>query len=182
MGSSNSEMQGGSDERKGMPSFPKIWVGYLLGLATSIAEIVALTMHPELLSEQFPIPPLYLFLANFICLVYWMVCAYEFHLILEFATNGEYPIKPVRAAWFHLIPIYGQYWVYKWPRELARFVNSRFSVPVMKPERTGFMVFLAFIFFLFLARGLGMILLFWAASYLSTGLRVALAQPETPPA
>jgi hypothetical protein len=164
-----------------LPPFPRIWIGYLLGFATLIAEMVAVTLHPELAKEPLLIPPLYLFLANFISLVYWLVCVYEYHVILAQATAGAYPVKPVRAAWFHLIPIYGLYWVYKWPRELARFVNSRLPAPLMRPERTGLAVFLAFAVFLVLDRGVGMILLFWAASHLSRCLRYALeARPASP--
>jgi len=44
-------------------------------------------------------------------------------------------------------------------------VNSRLEAPLMKPDRTGLAVFTAFVVFLVLDRGLGMILLFWAASY-----------------
>ncbi|HVH69770.1 MAG TPA: hypothetical protein VNB49_01510, partial [Candidatus Dormibacteraeota bacterium] len=116
-----------------MPPFPRIWVGYLLGLATLIAEIVAISLHAELTKELFVTPPLYLFLSNFISLVYWLVCVYEFHVVLRHVSSGAYPIKPLRAAWFHLIPFYGLYWVYKWPRELARFVNSCFPAPRMRP-------------------------------------------------
>lgn len=164
-----------------LPPFPRIWIGYLLGAATLITEMIALALHPELAKEPMLIPPLYLFLANFICLVYFLVCVYEFHLVLMQASGGTYTIKPLRAAWFHLIPIYGLYWVFKWPRELARFVNSRLPMPLMKPDRTGLAVFLAFAVFLVLDRGFGMILLFWAASYLSRCLRYALAaQPASP--
>jgi hypothetical protein len=106
---------------------------------------------------------------------------YEYHVVLLQVTAGAYPIKPLRAAWFHLIPIYGLYWVFKWPRELARFVNSRLQAPLMRPDRTGLLVFAAFAAFLVLDRGLGMILLFWTASYLSRCLRYALAaRPATP--
>jgi hypothetical protein len=157
-----------------LPPFPRIWIGYLLGVATMIAEMIAVTWHPELVKEPLIIPPLYLFLANFISLIYWLVCVYEYHVVLSQATAGEYPIKPLRAAWFHLIPIYGLYWILKWPRELARFVNSRLPAPLMRPDRTGLAVFIAFVVFLVLDRGLGMILLFWAASYLSRCLRYAL--------
>jgi hypothetical protein len=156
------------------PPLPRIWVGYLLGFLTIITEIIAVTLHPELAKGQLLVPPLYLFLANFISLVYWLVCAYEFHAVLAQVTDGHYPIKPLRAAWFHLIPIYGLYWVFKWPRELARFVNSRFEAPLMKPDKTGLTVFAAFTAFLLLDRGLGMILLCFAASYLSRCLRLAL--------
>jgi len=164
-----------------LPPFPRMWIGYLLGVATLIAEIVAITLHPELAKEPLLIPPLYLFLANFICLVYWLVCVYEFHVVLAQVTAGDYPITPVRAAWFHLIPLYGLYWVFKWPRQLAWFINGRLESPLVKPDRTGLLVFLAFIAFLFLDRGFGMILLFWTASYLSRCLRFALsARPAAP--
>ncbi|HXY24275.1 MAG TPA: hypothetical protein VEI73_06465 [Candidatus Acidoferrum sp.] len=164
-----------------LPPFPRIWVGYLLGVATFITEIVTAVLHPELLKEPFSIPPIYLFLAQFICLVYWMVFAYEFHLVLKQATSGGYTISPLRAAWFHLIPIFSLYWVFKWPRELARFVNGRLPAPLMHPDRTGLAVFIAFVVFLFLDRGFGMILLFWAASRLSGCLRFALQAPSAPP-
>jgi hypothetical protein len=160
------------------PRLPKIWVGYLLGLATSTAEVVAVTLHPELLQGKLVMPPpLYLFLANFISLVYWLVCVYEYHVVIAYLSGGTYPIKPSRAAWFHLIPIYGFYWAYKWPREFAVFVNDRSQSVVMKPERTGWMTFVAFVFFVLFARGLGMVFLFWVASYLSAGLRRALESP-----
>jgi hypothetical protein len=165
-----------------LPPFPRIWIGYLLGVATLIAEMVAISLHPELAKEPLLIPPLYLFLANFVSLVYWLVCVYEYHVVLAHATSGAYSIKPLRAAWFHLIPIYGLYWVFKWPREMARFVNGRLDSPLMRPDRTGLIVFTAFIVFLILDRGLGMILLFWAASHLSRCLRHALAARPAAPA
>ena len=169
-------------QQTAVPRYPRIWIGYLLGVATLIAEVIAISLHPELAKEPLIVPPLYLFLANFISLVYWLVCVYEFHLVLAYSTAEAYPVKPLRAAWFHLIPIYGLYWVYKWPRELARFVNSRLPAPWMRPERTGLAVFLAFVVFLLLDRGFGMVLLFWAASHLSRSLRLALsARPAQPP-
>ena len=168
-------------ESKALAPLPRVWIGYLLGVATMIAEMIAVTLHPELAKEPLLIPPLYLFLANFISLIYWLVCVYEYHVVLAQATAGAYPIKPLRAAWFHRIPICGLYWVFKWPRELARFVNSRLEAPLMRPDRTGLAVFIAFAAFLVLDRGLGMILLFWAASYLSRCLRYALAARPAPP-
>jgi hypothetical protein len=165
-----------------LPQFPKIWIGYLLGVATLIAEIVAFTLHPELAKEPLVIPPLYLFLANFISIIYWLVCIYELHLVLMQASAGAYPIKPLRAAWFHLIPIFSLYWVFKWPRELARFVNGRLGTPLMGPGRTGWTMVFAFAAFLLLSRGMGMLALFWATSYLSRCLRLALAARTASPA
>src|SRR5256885_14477388 len=101
-----------------LPRFPRIWIGYLLGGATLIAEMIAVTRHPELAKEPLLIPPLYLFLANFISLVYWLVCVCAYHVVLAEATAGADPLKPLRAAWVHLIPLYGFFWGFKWPRGL----------------------------------------------------------------
>src|SRR5438046_10032432 len=181
MDSSGGDSQGQPAQPQAPPRFPRIWVGYLLGAATIIAEMIAISLHPELAKEPLIVPPLYLFLANFISLIYWLVCVYEYHVVLAQATAGAYPIKPLRAAWFHLIPIYGLYWVFKWPRELARFVNGRLEAPLLRPHQTGLRVFIAFAVFLVLDRGLGMMLLVWAASYLSPCLRYALAARPAPP-
>jgi hypothetical protein len=179
---SGEESRGQQGAHGALPPFPRIWVGYLLGLATLIAEIVAVTLHPELAKEPLVIPPLYLFLANFISIVYWLVCVYELHVVLMQASAGTYAIKPLRAAWFHLIPIFSLYWVFKWPRDLACFVNGRLGTPLMRPVRTGWTMLIAFATFLVLSRGLGMIVLFWATSYLSRCLRYALAARPASPA
>jgi hypothetical protein len=178
---SSGEPQERHADTASLPPFPRIWIGYLLGVGTLIAEIVTYTLHPELANEAFAIPPIYLFLAQFISLVYWLVCAYEYHVILAQLTNNAYPIKPLRAAWFHLIPIYSFVWVFKWPRELTNFVNSRLGAPLISPNRVGWAVFFAFVVFVFLSRGFGMILLFWAASRLSRYLRYALTERPAPP-
>jgi hypothetical protein len=68
------ESQEHQAEPGALPQFPRIWIGYLLGSATLIAEIVAVTLHPELAKDPLTIPPLYLFLTNFVSLIYWLVC------------------------------------------------------------------------------------------------------------
>ena len=198
MDSSGGDSQGQPAQPQAPPRFPRIWVGYLLGAATIIAEMIAISLHPELAKEPLIVPrrahedPYSL---------PWGGSTGEVILVIDDdadsrslickrlqeggyksvqASSGTYSIKPLRAAWFHLIPIYGLYWVYKWPRELARFVNSRLPAPLMRPERTGFAILLAFIVFLLLDRGFGMILLFWAASHLSRCLRLALAVDPGP--
>jgi hypothetical protein len=74
-----------------LPPFPRIWVGYLLGVATLVAEMIAITLHAQLAKEPLLIPPLCLFLANFISLVYWLVRVYEFHVILLQASGRLRP-------------------------------------------------------------------------------------------
>jgi hypothetical protein len=153
-----------------IPHLPRLWVGYALGAITLAGEITAVSLHPEITRLPLVVPPLYLFLPSFISLVYWLVCVYEYHVVLAYVTGGAYPIRPLRAAWFHLIPVYQFFWAYKWSREFAGFINSHGPRPVMKPERAAVCIFAAFLIFVLFDRGFGMILLCMAASKFSAGL------------
>jgi hypothetical protein len=163
-----------------LPPLPQLWIGYLLGFATIIAEFVAVSLHPELAKEGTLIPPLYLFLVLFVGGVYWLVCVFKYHVVMRHVPGWKHPISPARAVGFHFIPIYNFYWVFKWPQEIARFVNWRFQQPVMKPQMVGLMIFAAFVLRFLFDPGLGLILLFLAASYVSGCLRRAFALPPVP--
>lgn len=178
-------------EGSALPPLPRVWIGYLLGLATIIAELVAVSLHPELAKGsniakgEFVIPPLYLFLASFIGFVYWFVCVYQIHVVLAGVPGWNHPISPARAVGFHFIPVYFLYWVFKWPREIAVFVNGRLRRNVMKSAGIGVAILLALIM-RFLDPGFGLILLFMPLSYVTRCLAYALAgaQPsaQNPPA
>ncbi len=161
------------------PKLPLIWIGYVLGVATVVAEFVAVTLHPELAKEG-GIPPLYLFLASFVGGVYWLVCIYQVHVVLAHVPGWKHPISPARAVGFHFIPFYQFYWIFKWPREIANFVNGRLRQPVMKPVAVGVAVLGALILRI-LDPGFGLILLFFPMSYVSECLRRALAAPTIQP-
>src|SRR5262249_39123897 len=94
------------------PPLPQIWVGYLLGVATIVAELVAVGLNPQLAKEG-GIPPLYLFLVSFVGGVYWLVCIYRIHVVLAHIPEWKHPISPARAVGFHFIPFYQFYWVFK---------------------------------------------------------------------
>jgi hypothetical protein len=157
------------------PKLPVIWIGYLLGVATIVAEFVAISRHPELAKEG-GIPPLYLFLASFIGGVYWLVCVHQIHVVLAGVPGWKHPISPARAVGFHFIPFYQFYWIFKWPREIANFVNVRLHQPIMKPVAVGVAVLAALILRI-LDPGFGLILLFFPMSYVSECVRRALAVP-----
>jgi len=165
-----------------LPPLPRVWIGYLLGLATIIAEMVALALHPELAKGsdiskgEFAIPPLYLFLANFIGFVYWLVCIYQIHMVLARAPGWKHPISAGRAVGFHFIPIYFLYWLFKWPKEIAVFVNWRLGRKVMSSVRIGIAFLLALALHL-LDSGFSLILLFMPLSYLTRCIAFALAEP-----
>lgn len=158
-----------------MPALPVIWIGYVLGVATIIAEFVAVSLHPELAKEG-GIPPLYLFLVSFVGGVYWFVCVYRVHVVMAHVPGWTHPISPARAVGFHFIPFYNLYWVFKWPSEIAIFVNGRLKRPVMKPVAVGMAVLAALVLRIF-DPGFGLILLFFPMSYLSECLRRAFAAP-----
>jgi hypothetical protein len=101
---------------------------------------------------------------------------------MQHVPGWKHPISPARAVGFHFIPVYNFYWVFKWPQEIARFVNWRFQFPLMKPQMVGLMVFAAFVLRFIFDPGLGLILLFLAASYVSGCLRRAFALPPMPTA
>src|SRR5580692_4263845 len=146
-----------------LPPLPQLWVGYLLGLATVVAELVEGPQQhtPESASiMDFRIPNLYLFLLIFVGFIYWLVCVYRYHVVMQHAPGWKHSISPARAVGFHFIPLYNLYWVFKWPQEIARFVNWRFGQSVMKPQMVGLMVFGAFVMRFLFDPGLGIILLF----------------------
>lgn len=157
-----------------LPRLPQIWIGYLIGFATIIAEFVAAAMQPELPKAFFVIPPVYVFLPAFVGFVYWLVCVHRYHLILADIPGVKYPVSPARAVGFHFIPVYNFYWLFKWPQVLAKFINVRLGRPLMKPGGVGFAVLTAFIVRFIVDPGLGLILLFVTASYISACLRHAV--------
>ena len=180
---SPNESSGQQMQPQTLPPLPQLWVGYLLGLATVVAELIEGSNHAsDPPPTDFPIPNLYLFLLMFVGGVYWLVCVYRYHVVMQHVPGWKHPISPARAVGFHFIPFYNLYWVFKWPQEIARFVNWRFSQPVMKPQMVGLMVFAAFLMRFLFDPGLGLILLFLATSYVSGCLRRAFALPQLPTA
>jgi hypothetical protein len=162
------------------PQLPIIWIGYILGAATVIAEYIALSFHPEL-EQQGGIPPLYLFLISFIGGVYWLTCIHRIHVVLTNVPNWKHPISPARAVGFHFLPFYQFYWIFKWPKEIANFVNSRLPQPIMKPVAVGLAILAALVLRLF-DPGFGLILLFIPLSYVSECIRRAIATARQRPA
>ncbi len=97
-----------------------IWLGYVL---VRVIEIATTSTDLKVLVSAFR------FLIAFGAVVYWFVCVYKLHRLLRKATGGIYPISPGAAAGYNLIPIYGLYWIFKWPAEVGRFLKAR-RIPV----------------------------------------------------
>jgi len=171
---SGAETQAGPAGAWHLPPLPKIWIGYLLGFAALIAEVVAVSLHPEMATGAVLIPPLYLFLPVFVAGVYWLVCVYQYHVIVNHVPGWHHTISPAKAVGYHFIPVFNLYWVFKWLQEIAGFVNSSLRRPVMRPNFAGAAILIAVVLRFFDA-GLGTLMLFMATSYVSTCLRSALA-------
>ncbi len=149
---------------------PKLWIGYLLALATLIGEMIAVSRHPELLNAKeikFDIPPLEIFLPAFVARAYWFVCIYRYHKILAAIPGYTHPFSPAKAVGFHFIPIFNFFWIFAWPSAIADFVNARLGAPLMRGWVVGVGIIAAALSQIFLDAGFGVALLFFTTSYIS---------------
>ncbi|MGB9463908.1 MAG: hypothetical protein WBR10_02240 [Candidatus Acidiferrum sp.] len=180
MDSSPNNLPAERTQPRELPPLPQLWVGYLIGFANIVAEFVYASLHPEMAKTQFQIPPLYLFLLIFLGWVYWLVCVYRYHVVMQSVPGWKHPISPARAVGFHFIPLYNLYWFFKWPQAIAGFVNWRFGQPVMKSQMVGLVFFAAYALRFLFDPGLGLVMLCLTASYVSGWLRRAFALPPMP--
>lgn len=158
---------------------PKIWIGYVLAVAALIGEMIAAARNPDLAKGiQFAVPPLELFLPTFLAAVYWLVCIHSYHVVLANVPGWKHPITPARAVWFHFLPLFNLYWIFRWPFEMAKFVNRRMDAKVMSYWLAGACFLLALVCRVF-DPALGTAMLFFTCSGLSRHLKRAL---ETNPA
>src|SRR5258708_20929414 len=98
---------GETPSREAQPAalpLPQVWIGYLLGVVTILAEIIAVELHPELAKGGFTIPPLYLFLSAFVGGVYWLVCLYHYHVVLGPLPGRHHPPSPAPPRRFQFLP------------------------------------------------------------------------------
>jgi hypothetical protein len=167
------------------PAMPKLWIGYLLALATFIGEGVAVARHPELLKPQpeFAVPPLEIFLPTFIAGVYWLVCIYRYHKILANIPGYKHSISPAKAVGYHFIPIFNIFWVFVWPLDIAKFVNARVKPLKMRGWVVGLSTFIGILCRVLFDPALGITLIFLSLTYLASFMVRALlaeANPDSP--
>ena len=72
--------------------------------------------------------------------LYWIAGIRRLHQVLAAVTGGTYPISPAHATLYHFVPGYNLYWIFRWPSEVARFVNAHSPQPVMPPAFPGFLI------------------------------------------
>jgi hypothetical protein len=45
--------------------------------------------------------------------------------VLADISGGAYPIRPGKAVWYHFIPFFNLYWIFKWTNQMEKFINPR---------------------------------------------------------
>ena len=160
------------------PALPTLWIGYALAVALLVIEDFDPTLNLAFRLDAVGLRPLYLFPC--LAWVYWLYCVYKFHDVMAQIPGYNHPITPWRAVGMHFIPIYNLYWVFKWPSEIATFVNWRKQEPAMKGWVAGVLVLAAVLVFRFFDPFMGIILVFSAGEYISYELRGAFLAPPVP--
>jgi hypothetical protein len=166
----------GEGQSELIEQLPKVWIGYLLALATFAGEAIAVSRHPELAKGAGLLvpPPLEIYLPAFVALVYWLVCVHRYHVVMSKIPGWKHPITPNKAVWFHFIPLFNLYWVFKWPEAIASFVNQRVGRTEMKGWIVGVGFLASALCRLVLDAALGLGILFYTCTYISGHLKRAL--------
>src|SRR5258707_11608588 len=108
--------------------------------------MIAVTRNRELAKgADITAIPLEIYLPTFVAVVYWLVCVHRYHVVLAHVQGWQHPISPARAVWFHLIPFFGVYWIFRWPYAIAAFVNQRINARVMSVWTPGVSLFIALV-------------------------------------
>jgi len=128
-------------EEKTVPML--MWPGYLIICSIFLVSFGGQKSIPELANQMIPILEGtgieinqytvivkkaydYLFIQVYLAAWgYWMACLYRLHVILAKTSNANYPIKPGKAVWGHLIPWFNCYWVFAWPSRIAHFFKTK---------------------------------------------------------
>lgn len=107
-------------------------------------------------------------------------CISAYHHVVSKADGWSHPISPRRAVRFHFIPVFNLYWNFKWPTEIARFVNWRTQTHRMSGLLAGVLVLAGFLIAGFLELSIGLTITLCAFAYISRCLRDAFAAAPVP--
>lgn len=105
---------------------------------------------------------------------YVLHCIAAYHHIVNDIDGWEHPISPKQAVRFHFIPIFNLYWDFRWPYEIARFVNLRMQRHRMSGVLAGALLLLGFLIGGFFDVSVGLALILFTFAYVARCLRDAL--------
>jgi len=112
----------------------------------------------------------------FVSTAYVLHCISTYHYVV----GKSHPISPKRAVRFHFIPIFNLYWDFKWPSEMAKFVNWRTQSHRMSGVLVGSLVLAGFLIAGFFDLSIGLTVILCAFAYISRCLRDAFAAAPVP--
>ena len=112
--------------------------------------------------------------------LYWLYCVFKFNDAVGRIPGYSHPITPARAVGMHFIPVHNLYWIFKWPTALARFVNWRTQMRIMRDWMAGLLVLAAMLTFRLLDGFLGAMFLFGPGWYICGKLRQSFKAPPVP--
>jgi hypothetical protein len=112
---------------------------------------------------------------------YVLHCISAYHHAVSNVEGWSHPISPRRAVRFHFIPVFNLYWDFKWPKEIARFVNWRMQRNRMSGVLVGMLVLIGFLIGGSLDVSIGLLVIVSTFAYISRCLREAFsASPVSP--
>ncbi len=144
---------------------PWVWVGFVLAGIFFTIEIAFVFL--ELDERGIDLILRVIVIAGWI---YYTVCVHRIHKILNELTHNRYPYTPGEAAGKHYIPFYNVVWLFRWPAELSRYINSKGRVRILSGGAIGAMLLLSLLLRLF-DGAFGMALLFGVTMYVSAKLK-----------
>jgi len=112
---------------------------------------------------------------------YVLHCVSAYHYVVNHVEGWSHPISPRRAVRFHFIPVFNLYWDFKWPREIARFVNWKMQRNRMSGNLVGMLVLIGFLIGGFIDVSLGLVVIVSTFAYISRCLRDALTLSSIAP-
>lgn len=144
---------------------PWVWVGFLFAGAFLFIEILFVALE---LDEQ----SINLFLTLLVVggWIYFLVCVYKIHKILNELARGRYPISPGEAAGKHIIPFYNLYWLFKWPGELSNYLTRQGRVQIISGAAIGVMLLFSLLL-RFFDGAIGMACVFGVMMYVSNKVK-----------
>jgi hypothetical protein len=158
---------------------PRIWIGFVLVVLSLVTAIIEAFVNPEFIRQESPVGFYLLFLIG--AWIYWLWCVHRYHDIMLAVPGYRHPISPGQAVARHFIPFYNFYWVFKWPSQIATFVNWRAQANVMQGWIAGLLVLGAMILGRVIDGSVGLVLLFGCGIYISRQIQKAFAAPPVPP-
>ena len=142
---------------------PKFFIAYFIILIFFIVEVYEGGVLYSLNQEG--IQSTTLFLVYNIGLLSWFLLIYQIHKYLKYISCSKYPISGGKVVVLSLVSGFNFYWFFKWPYEMAQFVNEHSNYKIKFKFIPGF-IFIVGFFVGVEHGGFGLVILIGLTNYL----------------